>query len=60
MNDEEKLRFVLSVLPLDTLHRLAVLAQAVQKAEFGKVSLSFREGYLPTCSVMIEDRRMKR
>jgi len=54
MNDEEKLRFVLSVLPLDTLHRLAVLAQAVQKAEFGKASLSFREGYLPTCSVMIE------
>ena len=44
LNDEEKLRFALSVLSLEQLHRLATLVQSVQKAGFGNVTLVIEAG----------------
>lgn len=42
--DEERLRFVLSILPLEQLHRLATMVQNVKKTGFGNVTLVIEAG----------------
>ena len=45
LNEEEKLRFILSVLSLDVLHRLAVMVRAVTKcAGYGDVAIKIKAG----------------
>jgi len=55
-NDEEKLRFVLSVLPLDVLHRLATMVQAVKDVGFGDVTVKIQAGRIFVLTITKSER----
>jgi hypothetical protein len=54
--DEEKLRFVLSVLTVDQTHRLAKAVAQVKKAGFGAVTFVVCEGNIDLLQVTTSEK----